>query len=482
MSNNSVKKNTVLNVIKAICSIIFPLITFPYISRTLLTENVGKINFGNSIVNYFALAASLGITTYALKECSRNRNNREDLSKVSSEIFSINICSTVISYFALAVTLIFGRSLSNYRVLIIIQSSAILFTTLGADWINSAMEDFQYITIRSVGVQILSIILMFIFIHRPADYVKYALITVLSSSGGNILNIFYRKKYCDTRFTFHMNLRKHLPPIVLFFSMILAQQIYVNSDITILGLVKGDFEVGLYSTSVKIYNIVNSIIASVSTVVWPQIAEAYKKHSQQDVNRLAKYSLNFILVFGLPCIVGINMVARELILMIAGEEYVGATMSLQILTIALFFSFIGGWLGSTNYLPNGRESICLFSSTCAAITNLVLNLITIPLWGLNAAAMTTVIAEGLSLIILFVKYDKNMKISGLFGMLKGPILGCFLIIIASLVVRFFIMNSMLICLLSVVISVVCYFGILLLTKDEFFLGYVEPIIRKFKRS
>ena len=344
------------------------------------------------------------------------------------------------------------------------------------------MEDFQYITIRSVGVQILSIILMFIFIHRPADYVKYALITVLSSSGGNILNIFYRKKYCDTRFTFHMNLRKHLPPIVLFFSMILAQQIYVNSDITILGLVKGDFEVGLYSTSVKIYNIVNSIIASVSTVVWPQIAEAYKKHSQQDVNRLAKYSLNFILVFGLPCIVGINMVARELILMIAGEEYVGATMSLQILTIALFFSFIGGWLGSTNYLPNGRESICLFSSTCAAITNLVLNLITIPLWGLNAAAMTTVIAEGLSLIILFVKYDKNMKISGLFGMLKGPILGCFLIIIASLVVRFFIMNSMLICLLSVVISVVCYFGILLLTKDEFFLGYVEPIIRKFKRS
>ena len=482
MSNNSVKKNTVLNVIKAICSIIFPLITFPYISRTLLTENVGKINFGNSIVNYFALAASLGITTYALKECSRNRNNREDLSKVSSEIFSINICSTVISYFALAVTLSFGRSLSNYRVLIIIQSSAILFTTLGADWINSAMEDFQYITIRSVGVQILSIILMFIFIHRPADYVKYALITVLSSSGGNILNIFYRKKYCDTRFTFHMNLRKHLPPIVLFFSMILAQQIYVNSDITILGLVKGDFEVGLYSTSVKIYNIVNSIIASVSTVVWPQIAEAYKKHSQQDVNRLAKYSLNFILVFGLPCIVGINMVARELILMIAGEEYVGATMSLQILTIALFFSFIGGWLGSTNYLPNGRESICLFSSTCAAITNLVLNLITIPLWGLNAAAMTTVIAEGLSLIILFVKYDKNMKISGLFGMLKGPILGCFLIIIASLVVRFFIMNSMLICLLSVVISVVCYFGILLLTKDEFFLGYVEPIIRKFKRS
>ena len=480
-SNNSVKKNTVLNAIKSICSIIFPLITFPYISRTLLAENVGKVNFGNSIVSYFALAASLGITTYALKECSRNRSSRENLSKVSSEIFSINMCSTVIAYLALAVTLIFGKDLSSYRALIVIQSSAILFTTLGADWINSAMEDFQYITIRTIGFQVLSIIMMFVFIHRPEDYIKYAVITVLSSSGGNILNIFYRKKYCDINFTVHMNLRKHLPPIILFFSMILAQQIYVNSDITILGLVKGDFEVGLYSTSVKIYNIVNTIIASVSTVVWPQIAEAYKNHKQQDVNRLAKYSLNFIIVFGLPCIVGINMVAKEIILLIAGKEYLGAATSLHILTIALLFSFIGGWLGSTNFLPNGRESVCLIASSCAAVANLVLNLIAIPFWGLNAAALTTAIAEGISLIILFAKYDKNMKITGFFEMLKGPFLGSIFIVVASLVVRIFVSNSILIGFITVALSMIGYFGMLVLTKDEFFLGYIDPIIKKLKR-
>ena len=277
-------------------------------------------------------------------------------------------------------------------------------------------------------------------------------------------------------------MKKHLPPIVLFFSMILAQQIYVNSDITILGLYKGDYEVGLYSTSVKIYNIVNSIIASVSTVVWPQITEAYKKGSQSDVNRLSKYSLNFILVFGIPCIVGINVIAKEIILLIAGKEYVGATMSLHILTVALLFSFLGGWIGSSMFLPNNKEGVCLIASSVAAIVNIVLNLIFIPFFGLNAAAMTTAVAEGASLIILLLHFDKNMKIDGIHEMLEGPVLGALFIIVSSLGIRVLFDNSIFVCILTIIMSVLGYFGILILIKDKFFMGYINPIINKLKRS
>lgn len=480
MSNNLVRKNTVLNIIKSICTVVFPLITFPYISRTLLADGVGKINFGNSVVSYFSLFASLGVATYALKECAQNRNRREDLSKTASEIFSINMTSTILSYVVLVLLLVFARPLHNYRFLIVIQSTGILFNTLGAEWINSAMEDFTYITLRSIFFQGLSIVLMFIFVHRPEDYMRYAIITVLSASGGNIVNILYRRKFCKIHFTIKMNLKKHLPPIILFFSMVLAQQIYVNSDITILGLYKGDHEVGLYSTSVKIYNIVNTIIASVSTVVWPQIAEAYKKNRQEDVNRLAKYSLNFILTFGMPCIVGINMVAKEIILLIAGNEYVGATMSLHILTIALLFSFIGGWIGSTMFLPNNNETVCLIASVVAAIVNIVLNLIFIPFWGLNAAAMTTAVAEGISLIILLFHYDKKMKITGIYEMLKGPALGVAFIVLSSIIVKKCLDDSIQICILTIIISAIEYFGILILTKDKFFMGYIMPIINKLK--
>ena len=176
MAEKSIKRNTVYNAIKTLSSIIFPLITFPYISRVLLPENVGKINFGLSIVSYFTLIATLGITTYAVRECSAVRDDKEKLSDIASQIFSINIVTTIIAYVALAVTLLAYNKLENYRLLIVIQSLTIAATTLGADWLNTAMEDFRYITVRTVAFQFVSLVLMFVFVHKPEHYMRYAVI------------------------------------------------------------------------------------------------------------------------------------------------------------------------------------------------------------------------------------------------------------------------------------------------------------------
>ena len=187
MKNQNIKVNAVLNMTKTICSIAFPLITFPYISRVLSPDNIGKVNFGSSFVNYFTLLASLGITTYAIRECSSKRNDKNELSRIASQIFSINLCTTFMSFVAMIVTLLLFRPFDSYRSLIIIQSTTTLFTTLGCDWLNSAMEDFVYITVRSILFQIISLVLMFLLVKTPEDYIVYATITVISSSGANIV-------------------------------------------------------------------------------------------------------------------------------------------------------------------------------------------------------------------------------------------------------------------------------------------------------
>ena len=125
----SLKINTILNMIKTCSSIIFPLITFPYISRVLMTENVGKVNFGDSYVSYFSLIATLGITTYAIRECAKVRDDKRRLEEVASEIFSINICTTMLAYVLLFSSLFLFRRLDAYRNLIVIQSVVIVFTT-----------------------------------------------------------------------------------------------------------------------------------------------------------------------------------------------------------------------------------------------------------------------------------------------------------------------------------------------------------------
>ena len=482
VNKNNVKKNTIFNAFKSLFGIIYPLITFPYISRILMAENVGKINFGNSIVSYFTLIASLGISTYAIRECSRYRDNKDKLSDSASQILSINIISSVVAYIALFVTLVFAKSLASYRTLIIIQSSTILFTTLGADWLNTAMEDFGYIAVRTIGMQILSLVLMFIFVRKPEDYLKYACISVLASSGANIINIFYRRKFCKIRFTLKIDWKRHLPPIILMFSMMLAQTIYTSSDTTILGLYKGDFEVGLYSTSVKIYNIVNSLVASVALVVMPQLSKAFAESNYNDVNKLLKYALNFIVILGLPCIVGLNAISDETILLIAGEEYIKASLSLRILTISLAFSFIGGWLGNIILIPSGKEKYCLISNICSAVLNIVLNLIFIPKWGLYAAAATTAASECVGVLIISNFADRSIKIDNLGKMLVGPACGSIGIVLASLVVRIITSNYYLIAILTIIFGALVYFIILVLMKDEFTLNYIRPILNKLRRQ
>lgn len=482
MELNKTKENTVFNTVKSVFSIIYPLITFPYISRILMTENVGKVNFGNSIVSYFSLVASLGVTTYAVRECSKFRSDRRELGRVSSEIFSINIWSTIIAYSALAVTLLFAKSLKNYRELIIIQSTTILFTTLGADWLNTAMEDFKYIAIRTVLMQILSIVLMFTFVRKSDDYLKYAMISVIASSGANVVNILYRRKFCKTRFVFKCNLKRHLPPILILFSLVLTQTIYTTSDITILGLIKGDYQVGLYSTSVKVYNIINTLVASVAWVVIPQLSVAYADNDYSKVNELVKYSLNFIIVLGLPCLVGMNLIAREIITLIAGIEYVDAALSLRILSISLLFSFLGGWIGNTMLLPSGKERVCLWASIASATVNIILNFILIPYWGLYAAAATTAFSEFVGFVIQLLFVGKNIKITGLGKMLTGPVIGGVIITIVCFIVKRYVFSDYLIAILSVVLAAIAYFLVLLITGNEFMLSFVKPIFKKIFRK
>ena len=479
--SNSVNKNAAYNTIKTVFGIIYPLITFPYISRVLMPENVGKINFGSSVVSYFMLIASLGVTTYAIRECSKVRDNRDKLQSTASQILSINILSTLIAYLALAVTLVVARPLDSYRELICIQSATIIFTTLGADWINSAIEDFKFIAMRTVGMQIVSLVLMFIFVHNPEDYIIFALISVIASSGANIINIVYRRKFCKTRLTFQIDWKKHLPPILTLFSLFLAQTIYCNSDITMLGLMKGDYEVGLYSTSVRIYNLVNQVVASVAFVVMPQLAISFAKDDFKRVNELLRYALNFIVVLGLPCLVGMNIICSSIIGTLGGNEYLGASTSLHILSLSLACSFVGGWICNM-MLPSGRDAVCLRSGAISAVLNVVLNIFLIPIYGLNGAAFTTFLAELTGIMVMWPYIDKRIKIEKLFKMVKAPVVGSIFIAIIGLFVPKIINSYVLISGVTISISAIVYALTLIIMKDEFFMGYMRPLMDRVRRN
>ena len=85
----SLKLNMVLNAIKSIFGVIFPLISFPYVSRILGEERLGQYSFALSVVSYFILFARLGIETYAMREGAALRDRHACLEKLTSEMFSV---------------------------------------------------------------------------------------------------------------------------------------------------------------------------------------------------------------------------------------------------------------------------------------------------------------------------------------------------------------------------------------------------------
>ena len=468
MGNASIKKNTVYNIIKTASSILFPIITFPYISRVLQPDNIGKINFGSSIVGYISLLATLGVTTYAIRECSKVKNDREELGKLSGEILSINLFTTFIAYLVLAVLLLLYGKLRDYRLLILIQSMSVIFTTLGADWLNTAMEDFRYITIRSVAFQVISVILMFVFVREPDDYLKYAIITVLSSSGSSILNIIYRRRYCRTKFTLKCNFKKHLPPILGLFAMLLAQQIFTMSDTTIIGLTLGDYQVGLYSTAVKIYNILNQIMNSITWVVMAQMSLAYAKDDITAIRKTLKYVIQYMSVLGIPCAMAMFVLSKEIVAAAGGSSYLECAPALKLLSIALAVSMVSNYVLNINLLAACKDKICLCACAFSAALNLVTNLIFIPKFGINAAAITTIFSQVCLVIFCLPFLQKGInKLSDLKEFVS-PIIGSAVILVVILFIKKIIVDNSLKCLfISFVISVPIYFLILLIMKNEF---------------
>ena len=184
----SVKFNLIMNAILTLSGFIFPLITFPYVSRILLPEGTGKVDFATSVISYFSLFATLGVPTYGIRACAKVRDNKTELSRVVQELLIINLSLTLVVYIMYIWAVINVDRMNSDKTLFIVMGSSILFTTLGVEWMYKGLEQYSYITIRSVLFKFAALILMFLFVHRKEDYIIYGGITIFAGVGSNFLN------------------------------------------------------------------------------------------------------------------------------------------------------------------------------------------------------------------------------------------------------------------------------------------------------
>lgn len=477
----SIGVNALLNGFKTILSVIFPLITYPYAARVLQVENMGKVDFSNSVVSYFVLIAGLGIATYAIREGARVRDSKENLEAFSSEMFSINVISVVISIIALVIVVVAVPKFHSYIPLIAVQSLAILGNLIGVTWLYSIVEDYAYITVRSLVVHIIALVLLFLFVHDESDYVLYAATTVIANAGANIFNFLHAKKYVKIRLTRNLNLKKHLKPIMIIFASTVTTTLYVNSDKTILGFMTDEFYVGLYSTSVNVYTVLKSCIAAVILVSLPRLSNYLATNRIMEYEQTATDIFRVLMMILLPVMVGVFVTADAIIEVIAGPSYADAITSLRILSISLGFSLIAVFYTNAVLLPMKQEWIVLKGTIMSAALNIALNLLIIRALKQNGAALTTLLSEVFMCVYQFIHVKGNKRIKASARYVSSIIVGCVGIVAVAILCDRFIKAFFINLVAKILFAVVVYGAALIGMRNETALAIIEGVFRK-KRS
>ena len=476
----SLKLNFIMNAMLTMSSFIFPLISFPYVSRILGPDGTGKVDFATSLIAYFLMFAQLGIPTYGVRACAKVRDDKHLLTKTTHELLIINLVMSVISYAVLFLALIFVPRLREDRVLYILVSLTIIFNTIGMEWLYKALEQYTSITVRSILFKFVSLAAMFMLVREKDDYVIYGGITILASSASYLMNFLHARRYIDLRPMKGYNFRPHLKAVMVFFAMACATTVYTNLDKVMLGVMATNTDVGYYGAAARIKSILVSIVTSLGTVLLPR-ASYYVQNGQMDAFRkISQKALNFVVVAATPMMLYFILFARQGILLLSGEDYLGAVVPMQMIMPTLLFIGLTNILGIQILVPTGREKVVLCSVIVGAAVDLVCNLLLIPRFVALGAALSNMLAEAAVLVFQIIALRREVLSSFrsiqywkvAFGLLAGTA--------ASIWVAGLGLGSFWALVLSACLFFVAYGLVLLVLKERLLRDVIGQMLKKFR--
>ena len=381
----------------------FPLITFPYASRILFAEGIGKVSFAQGIASYFILLAGLGLSLYGIRAVAKVRDNKVELSRLVQELLLISVTSTIIMFIAFVFFTYTSQQLYDERKLYLVLSISVLLGNIGVEWFYQGTEQYKYITIRDIFFKLISLILLFLLVREEKDYIYYAFVLILASSGSALLNFYNLRNYIFFKITLkEINLKRHIKPLLLTFGFSVGTSIYINLDTVLLGYLTSNREVGLYAASLRITKIVVVMVTTLGYVLIPRISYYIENKNFEEFRRVAKISANFTLLLGLPAIAGMFILAEDIIIIFAGVDFLEAVSAFRILLPVILLLGFSNFIGIQILYPYGREKIVLFSVLIGALIHVLFNVILISRYGIIGTAIATLLAESVVLIIQII--------------------------------------------------------------------------------
>lgn len=474
MSNKSISKNYIFTLCYQILTMITPLITTPYVSRVLQPEGIGAYSYASATATYFIIFGALSIGFYGHLEIAKNRDNQERVNQLFEETFvlqSITMMTAIIVYGIVFWFVADSAGIMN-RILII----TLIAKLFDISWLLEGLEEFQTIAVRNLVVRLLGVAAIFLFVKEQSDLYKYVFLVQAIEVIGNLT----LWKYVIDHFRFVQLDRGEMWSLfkngLPFFVPSLATSIYTVLDKTMIGLLTGEAaQNGYYEQANKIVQLLAGFVTSLSIVVQPRAAYYQEKGMKEQLYAVRKNAFNFILIITIPMVFGLISVSNTLIPLFLGTGYEECVEILNVLSVLILALGMDNLIGKQILMVEGMQKDYNIGIIAGACTNLVMNLLLIRKYGAFGAAISSAAAECVILLsfICFSRKQYDYKPVMKKG-LQYLIFSILMVFALKIIERFMPLGVWR--LIVQMLAGICIYLILLLgSRDEFVMNYVDVL-------
>ena len=370
----NLKKNFFFSALLTLANYIFPLITYPYVSRVLGVSNIGICNFVDGVVDFFIMFSMMGITVVGVREIATTKGDRTTLDRTFSSLLSLNAITSLLAAAALTAGIFLVPKLHAYKEMMFIGVVRLLSNFLCIEWLFKGMEDFRYITIRSILIKSLFVVSVLVFIKKPEDYSVYYLLFSLTFLANAAVNLVYSRRSVsfslkDVRF------QGLAGPFFLMGLYTVMASLYTSFNSIYLGFVSSETQVGYYGTAAKIYGMVIALFSAFTAVMLPRMSAVLAEGREEEFRGIVQKVLRVLFCLGVPVILLMETEAPDIIRIISGAGYEGAIVPMRILTPLVLVIGIEQVLVLQTMMPKKYDREVLLNSVIGAIVGISLNIL-----------------------------------------------------------------------------------------------------------
>ena len=477
MSKKSIAKNYIYNLVYQVLTLVLPLITTPYISRVLGSENVGIYAYTYSIVTYFILFGSLGVALYGQREIAYAQENKDARTKVFWEIcifrfFTVAI-ATIFYYF-------FFMKGQEYQIYYRILMFELIAAAFDISWFFQGLEEFKRTVTRNVLVRIISVTLVFILVKTKEDLAKFTLIYSLADFLGNLSLWIYLPKYMKGAKIKNLNVVRHIPQIILLFIPQIAHQIYNMLDKTMIGEIISDkSEVGFYEQAQKVIRLSITVVTSLGVVMIPRMANTFATGDKEKIKKYLKNSFAFVFFLGFPVTFGIVSIAKAFVPVFFGPGYDKVVELINIISPIILLMGIANVVGTQYLLPTKKQKEYTISVTVGVIVNFILNYILINKSGAIGASIATVISQLVVDAMQIYYIRKDVPLKEMFESVPRYLVSGIIMFAFCQVVKIVVSTGIVSVFAQIIVGIIIYMITLLIFKDEYLYLVINKVKEKF---